>query len=73
MSEFQNKNDYSVTVFNDNGFLVKVQYVNNIYKLCQWLDGSKYNSWTYLNVYARRSQRFIKRQYKGNFIDQKPK
>ncbi len=31
MSEFQNKNDYSVTVFNDNGFLVKVQYVNNIY------------------------------------------
>lgn len=73
MSEFQNKNDYSVAIFNSSGFLVKVQYVHNIYKLCLWLETSKYKDWTYINIYVRRSQRFLKRHYKGNFIEQKPR
>lgn len=73
MSEFQNKNDYSVAIFNSSGFLVKMTYVNNIYRLCLWLETSKYKDWTYINIYARRTQRFIKRHYKGNFIEQKPK
>lgn len=73
MSEFQNKNDYSVIVFDCNGFLVKSSYVHDVYKYSLWLSGTKYANWTYINVYARRSQRFIQRYYKGNFIPQKPK
>jgi len=73
MSEFKNKNDYSCTIFSESGFLVKVEFVHSILSLAKWLDNSKYKEWNYINVYARRSQRYILRHYKGNFINQFPK
>lgn len=73
--EFKNKNDYSVAVFtSDNIFLVKMEYVHTIYACTQWLTKSeKYRNWGYINVYARRTNRFIKRYYVGNYIDSNPK
>ena len=71
--EFQNKNDYSVIVFCENDKTVKVSYVHSCYSLAKWLDNSKYKDWKYFNVYVRRSGRFLKRFYKGNYIENKPK
>jgi len=74
MAEFKNKNDYSVSVFSGTGFLVKVQFCNDLGTLQKWLDSSyKYKDWKYINVYARRSGRFLGRFYKGNFMPFKPK
>ncbi len=72
--EFKNDCDYSVTVFSQNGFLVKVQYVHDLHALCRWLDESrKYNSWSAINVYARRSRRFISQFKKGYPLPAKPR
>lgn len=73
MSEFKNKNDYSVSVFSGTGFLCKSKFVQDIYKYSLWLDGTKFKDWKYINVYSRRSERFLGRYYKGNFIPGKPK
>ena len=73
MSEFKNKNDYSVTVFSATGFLIKISFANDMYKLSKWLDESKFKEWHYMNVYARRTNRYICRIYKGKFIVAKPK
>lgn len=71
--EFKNKNDYSCIVFKSNQVLIKLEYVHSIYALTKWLDGSKYNEWEYINIYCRRSRRYISRQIKGSFIVQFPK
>lgn len=74
--EFQNKNDYSVIVFFDDGKPpLKMPYVHNCYACSQWLTRSKnYTNWLYMNVYARRTLRYIKRFYaNNNFIEAKPK
>ena len=71
--EFKNDNDYSVIVFNDKGFLVKMQYVTSLGGLIVWLNKSNnYSSWTTLNVYVRRGGRFIGQFKKGEFIPSKP-
>ena len=64
------KNDYSVIVFTrENAFLVKVQYVHNLYKCSQWLSNSvNYNNWHYINVYDRRTGHYLKRLYRNDFI-----
>lgn len=67
MQEFKRKNDYSVSVFDAHGFLAKYTYVGNLYKFSLFLDG-KYPSWVYMNVYSRRSNRYLTRFYKGSFI-----
>jgi hypothetical protein len=73
--EFRNKNDYSIVVFfQDNTNPLKMEFVHNCYASSQWLTNSKnYNNWNYFNVYARRTKRFIKRFYRNNFIEAKPK
>lgn len=72
--EFQNKNDYSVIIFFEDKPPLKMAYVHSCYSLSQWLNRSKnYQSWSYMNVYARRTLRYIKRFYKNNFIEAKPK
>lgn len=72
--EFQNKSDYSFSAFGDNGFLYKKDYSHNIYKDCVWLTNSeKFKEWKYINVYARRTGRFLGRFYRENYIPQKPR
>jgi len=73
--EFKNKNDYSFIVFDkDNNQICKIEFVHNCYKSAQWLTDSKnYNQWHYANIYNRRSGTFMKRIYKGNFIESYPK
>lgn len=74
MSEFQNKNDYSVIVYGANGFLCKYTFVGNLYKFSQFLDGSdKFGNWLYFNVYVRRSGTFLRRFKRGEFIPAKPR
>lgn len=74
MVEFQNKNDYSVIVFSNSGFLCKYTFVGNIYKLSIFLDNhQQFKSWEKINIYARRSGRFLKQIRKGDFIEPKPK
>lgn len=69
----KHKNDYSVSVFGEDGFLVKLQYVHNVYDLARWLTASqKYSNWVYMNVYLRRSGEYLGRNYKGNFINPYP-
>lgn len=48
-------------------------YVHSLYSLSQWLGTStQHKDWHYMNVYARRTGRYINRYYKGNFIPNKP-
>lgn len=74
MIEFKNSNDYSFSAFAGNVFLYKKDYSNNIYKDCLWLSKSaNFNNWEYVNVYARRTGRFLGRYYRNSFIPQKPR
>lgn len=74
MVEYKNKNDYSVTVFNGSGFLAKYTFVNDIFKLVQFLNHHHdFHNWTAINVYLRRSGRFIKQYRRGDYIPPKPK
>lgn len=67
--EFKNKNDFTIIVFSGSQFLGKMVYVHNLYAASLWLNSSrKFESWTYFNVYARRSGRYLQRCYRGNFI-----
>ena len=72
MNEFQNKNDYSISAFSADGFLCKHAYVGNCFKYTIFLN-EKFPEWTSINVYARRSGRFIGQFKKGNYIPQKPR
>lgn len=74
--EFRNKNDYSVIIFFEDKEKkpFKMEFVHSLYSLTQWLSKSpKFNDWHYINVYVRRSGRYINRYYKGNFIPNKPR
>jgi len=74
MVEFKDDNDYSVTVFGKQGFLVKAQYVNSLGSLVLWLNKSdNYRDWTTINVYVRRSRRFLGQWRNGQFIPSKPR
>ena len=75
MLEFKNSNDYSFTVFDEkNNVIYKKLYSDNVFRDCMWLNNSNnFKQWLYVNVYARRSGRFIGRYYRNNFIPQKPR
>jgi len=67
--EFKKKNDYSVTFFFNGRSPLKWDYVNSVYKATQ--DVKSYSggsSWIYVNVYSRRSKRFLKRFYPSDNI-----
>ena len=63
------KNDYTCIVF----FAVhparskKWTYVHNLNKFSKFLNGD-HPGWLYINVYERRSGKYLKRFYPGNFI-----
>ncbi len=72
--EFKNKNDYSVIVFENNRFLCKYTYVGNLYKFVLFLEKTyQFKNWTAMNVYVRRSGRFLKQYRNGDFIPPKPR
>jgi len=72
--EFKGRNDYSVAVFNERGYLGFLLYVHDLHALARWLDASyRYSSWTHINVYARRSRRFIAQYKKQIYFPAKPR
>lgn len=70
--EFKNKNDYSIEVYLGSKRVLALTFVHSIYKITLWLD-KKNIEWSVINIYARRSRRFITRQYKKDYIVDKPK
>lgn len=63
----KHKNDYSCIVFFETGSPKKWNYVHKLNGFGLFLDKS-HPSWKYLNVYERRSGKYLKRFYKGGFI-----
>lgn len=75
-NEFKGRADYTVIVFYENKQKppFKMEFVNGLFTLSQWLDKSSlHRDWAYFNAYSRRSGRYLKRYYKGNFIENKPR
>ena len=71
MSEFKNKNDYSVTVFLNNEKRLFSEYVNSVFSYTQWLQKQSI-AWDYILVYVRRSRAILCYYKNGDFIDSKP-
>ena len=71
-NEFKNKNDYSCTAYLGSTKVNFMKYVNSIYAYVQFLEKNNID-WSVINIYTRRTNRFICRQYKGDFIQNKPK
>ena len=61
------KNDYSIVVFFENSNPKKWQFAHKLNAFCNFLN-EKHSSWKYMNVYDRRSGKYLKRFYKGNLI-----
>ena len=62
------KNDYSVIVFLENETKPKRwTYVHKLNGFSMFLT-QKHPTWLYMNVYERRSGKFIKQLKKGTFI-----
>lgn len=62
------KNDYSVIVFLENESKPKKWvYVHKLNGFSMFLD-QKHPTWLYMNVYERRTRKYIKRFQKGEFI-----
>lgn len=71
MSEFKNKNDYSVTVYYNQEKRLFTEYVNSIYQYTEWLKKQSIQ-WEYILVYVRRSRAVLCYYKNGDFIDSKP-
>lgn len=69
--DFNNKNDYSITVYNGKDKRLFTEYVHNVFKYSQWLE-TKSIQWTYLLVYVRRSRAILCYYKNGDFIHAKP-
>ena len=62
------KNDYSVIVFLENESKAKKwEYVHKLNGFAMFLN-NKHPQWLYMNVYERRTGKFMKQFKKGNFI-----
>jgi hypothetical protein len=61
------KNDYSVIAFFENQSPKKWQYVHKLNGLAMFLN-QKHSSWTYFNVYNRRTGEYLKRFKKSDFV-----
>ena len=63
-----NKNDYSVIVFLDGEKSVKKwQYVHKLNGFALFLNNS-HPTWDYMNVYERRTGKYLRRFKKGDFV-----
>lgn len=64
----QHKNDYSVIAyFNDETKPKKWEFVHKLNGFSMFLNNS-HPTWSYINVYERRTRKYIKRFKKGEFI-----
>ncbi|MBA4275309.1 MAG: hypothetical protein C0430_00900 [Flavobacterium sp.] len=62
------KNDYSVIVFFENEPKPKKwNYVHKLNGFSMFLN-KEHSSWAYMNVYERRTGKYLKRFHKGNFV-----
>ncbi|SHL70276.1 hypothetical protein SAMN05444366_1266 [Flavobacterium saccharophilum] len=71
MSEFKNKNDYSVTVYLNSEKRLFQEFVHSPYIFTQWL-AKQAIQWDYILVYVRRSRAVLCYYKNGDFIDSKP-
>lgn len=63
----QHKNDYTVIAFFEATTPKKWSYVHSINGFTKFLD-KKHSSWLYINVYERRTGKFLKRFNKDSII-----
>lgn len=63
----EHKNDYSVIVFFDDMTTKKWQFAHDLNKFAKFLN-DKHSSWMYMNIYERRSRKYLKRFYNGMVI-----
>jgi len=64
----KHKNDYSCVVFFENSNNVKKwTFVHNLTKFALFLS-INHARWSYVNVYERRTGKYLRRYIKGNFI-----
>ena len=63
----QHKNDYSCIAFFESGKPKKWQYVHKLDGFVRFLN-QKHQGWKYLNVYERRTGKYLKRFYPGSII-----
>ena len=61
------KNDYSCIVFYKSGTTKKWQFVHGLSKFVSFIN-EKHPGWDYINVYDRRTGKYLKRFYPGNII-----
>lgn len=64
----QHKNDYSVIAFFDEN--AKPKSWNFVHKLSDFVKflNEKHAEWNYINVYERRTRKYLKRFYKSSSI-----
>lgn len=67
------KTNYSVVVFHKDKNIVplKFPFVKSIYYMHKYLQKIDYDYY-YMNIYVRKTQKYIARQYFDNFIVDKP-
>ena len=61
------KNDYTCLVFYKDAKPKKWQFVHGLSKFASFLS-EKHSGWLYINVYERRTGKYLKRFYPGNII-----
>ena len=61
------KNDYTCIVFYKDGKPKKWSFIHGLTKFVEFVN-EKHSGWLYINVYERRSGKFLKRFYPDNVI-----
>jgi len=69
---YKNKNDYSVIIALSNGDFKKYTFVHNLYNFSNFVN-RQFPGWSALNVYNRRTGKFLIQYHPGDFIPPKPK
>ena len=62
------KNDYSIIAFFEAGAPKKWNYVHKLNVFVLNFLNKKHQGWKYLNIYDRRTGKYLKRFYPGQFI-----
>ncbi len=70
--EFKNDCDYTCTAYMGSDKVNTMIYVHSVYAYTKYLEKNNIG-WSVINIYSRRSRRFISRQYKSDFVIDKPK
>lgn len=71
MTEFKNKNDYSITVYHNNQKVLFTEYVHSVYTYVNWLKKCSVQ-WSYILVYVRRTRQILCYYKNGDYIHNKP-